>query len=356
MSIDPVALPLIDKEFVLPPGFEIFNGIRDAAPDKWGNYLLGKRFGRDLSPLEGALYNSSDRVGAMAFSNALTGPVSFTEHEVLPYTTHPHFNLETCVEVIDDIENNQDTAKLREYLQYGPSLGGARPKTTVRWKNELWLAKFSLSGDLKNEPLTEFASMSLAKHCGIDVPELDKTKVLGRDVFLIKRFDRKGSSPVHFISGLTATGIHESDYSRFDYGSLVMAIRRMSPDPNQDVEKLFRQLAFNVFINNSDDHLRNYGFLLNNEGQYALSPAYDITSILVSNRKSSLSLKFGDRGKEASPENLKSAYGYFGMEKSRSLEIIDEIEEKVSQWRTFYRSVGVSEEDIRKLEKSFEKI
>lgn len=111
----------------------------------------------------------------------------------------------------------EETVLLLEYLRYGPSLGGARPKATVEVNGELYLAKFSLSLDSKNEPLIEYATMTLAKKCGLDVPEILIERIDDRFVFLIKRFDRMGGNRTPFISGLTMTGMHESDYAAWSY-------------------------------------------------------------------------------------------------------------------------------------------
>lgn len=148
ISIDPLHLPLEDRSFETLEGFQIFNGIRDAAPDKWGRYLLDKKFARPLSEIEYLAASSDDRVGALAFT---------------------------------------------ESLESAPSLGGARPKSAVIWNKENYLAKFPLSLDSKNEPLIEYATMTLAQKCGLHVPPLHLEKIGGKSVFLIQRFDRQAA-------------------------------------------------------------------------------------------------------------------------------------------------------------------
>lgn len=174
VSIDPVHLPLNDQSFNTEEGFSIFNGIRDAGPDKWGRYLLDKKFARTLSELEYIAASGDDRVGALAFTNDLaSGPQQYEPGGAFEKVyQHKRLNLSQCMGAIDDAIAQEETERLKKYLDYGPSIGGARPKATVLWQDELYLAKFSINLDSRNEPLVEYATMTLAKRCGLDVPTL----------------------------------------------------------------------------------------------------------------------------------------------------------------------------------------
>ncbi len=345
ISIDPVQLPLEDRSFETPEGFALFNGIRDAGPDKWGRYLLDKKFSRTLSELDYILQSSEDRVGALSFSSSL---------DFIPSPLPQRLILAECSEAIEDAIHAQETEKLKLYLSYGPSLGGARPKATVLWKKALYLAKFSLSLDSKDEPLIEYATMSLAKKCGLNVPEIHLEKIQGRSIFLIKRFDRTLESRIPFISGLTITGAHESDYSSWSYLSLADAIVRFSENPDRDLRELFNRLIFNIGVYNNDDHLRNFGFLAS--GKYwNLSPVYDVSPSVIHTSTYNLAMTLGLEGRKASFENALSLRERFRLDARQAKHIIQNIQEHIHSWEKHFNNLGVSQKERIMLKPSFQK-
>lgn len=354
VSIDPVHLPLQDQSFNTDEGFSIFNGIRDAGPDKWGRYLLDKKFARTLSELEYIAASGDDRVGALAFTNDLTlGPRQYAPAGTFEDVyQHKRLNLSQCMGAIDDVIAQEETERLKKYLDYGPSLGGARPKATVLWQDEFYLAKFSIALDSRNEPLVEYATMTLAKRCGLNVPPLSLQRVRNRDVFLIKRFDREASQRKAFISGLTMTGLHESDFQSWSYFSLAEALLKFSSDSEEDLKELYRRLIFNIAVYNNDDHLRNFGFLGNGKN-WNLSPLYDVVPAAVHTNTYSLAMTFGQEGKKASYTNALSMCGRFRLSEAQAQNIINDVRQVVSSWREHFRNVGVSENEILALENSF---
>ncbi len=355
LSVDPVQLPLEDRSFETPEGFSLFNGLRDAAPDKWGRYLLDKKFSRSLSEIEYIAASGDDRVGALGFTDSLeAGPRQYEPGEIFKNRPGPkRLNLSECLGAIDDAVASEETERLKRYLDYGPSLGGARPKATVAWKNELYLAKFSYSLDSKNEPLIEYATMTLAKKCGLNVPELHLEKVDGRSVFLIKRFDRQKNVRIPFVSGLTMTGTHESDFGSWSYFSLADAILRFAENPAKDLRELFRRLVFNIAVYNNDDHPRNFGFL--GDGKYwNLSPAYDVLPAVVNTQTYALAMTLGNEGRRASYKNAFSLCGRFRLSQSQAQEIIGEIQETTVHWKEHFKKTGVSATDVKILENSFQ--
>lgn len=354
ISIDPVHLPLEDRSFETPEGFQIFNGIRDAAPDKWGRYLLDKKFARSLSEIEYIAASSDDRVGALAFTDSLeSGPMQYEPGDMFESHQSPkRLDLKQCAGAVNDAVASEETGRLRQYLEYGPSLGGARPKSTVIWNNEICLAKFPLSLDSKNEPLIEYATMTLAKKCGLDVPALHLEKIGGKSIFLIKRFDREGAHRIPFISGLTITGLHESDFTSWSYFSLADALARFSEDPERDLKELFRRLVFNIAVNNNDDHPRNFGFLGSGR-HWNLSPLYDVSPAVIQTDTYALAMTLGAEGRRASYENALSMCEKFRLSKTQSLHVIKKIRDITSTWRDHFRSVGVSDSEITMLVNSF---
>lgn len=354
ISIDPIHLPLEDRSFETPEGFQIFNGIRDAGPDKWGRYLLDKKFLRTLSEIEYIAASSDDRVGALAFTNSLdSGPKQYEPGEKFEIRqSKKRLNLNQCMGAIEDAIASKETERLRQYLDYGPSLGGARPKATVLWNKKLYLAKVSLSLDSRDEPLIEYATMTLAKKCGLDVPELHLEKIDGKSVLLIKRFDRQDESRIPFISGLTITGTHESDFASWSYFSLADALIRFSENPEKDLQELFRRLIFNIAVNNNDDHLRNFGFL--GSGKYwNLSPLYDVLPAVIHTNTYALAMTLGIEGKRASYKNALSMCERFHMDKTQGLETVNKVMSVISTWKKHFKDAGVSETEVKKLENSF---
>lgn len=347
ISLDPVQLPLLPKEFVTESGFDIFNGIRDAGPDRWGRYLLDKKQRLALDELDYITLVGPDRSGALAFAEHAEGLAS-------PLVKR--LDLKLCVDAVEQALNDENTPALEAYLNYGPSLGGARPKATVLWNNKAAVAKFTLSTDKRNEALIEYATLSLAKRCGLNVPSIDKAQISGRDVFLIERFDRVVRDgiehPIPFMSGLTATGLHEQDYAEWSYLSLCNAINKFSNHPDKDKLELFKRMVFNILIFNNDDHMRNHGFLYAGNQQWLLSPLYDVVPGNSNSDLYTLAMNIGDKGKEASLENALSTARYFNLSEREAKHIWAELISIVKHWEQHYKDCGVSEQDIDKLRHS----
>ncbi|MBF0360813.1 MAG: type II toxin-antitoxin system HipA family toxin [Oligoflexia bacterium] len=356
ISIDPVALPLSDESFFTEEGMYLFNGIRDSGPDKWGRYLLDKKFKRSLSEIEYVASIGADRVGALAFGpDHFSGPKQYTPSGFKEISsTIKRISLATCLGAIDDAFKEEESKRLRLYLEYGPSLGGARPKTTVDWKQGIYLAKFSLSFDSKNEPLIEYATMKMAQKCGLNVPKIDITKIGRRDVFLIERFDRdKNGRPIPFLSGLGITGLAENDYSKWSYLKLCEAIRKYCYNPKDDLKELFSRMVYNICVYNNDDHLRNFAFLYHKNNKWKLSPLYDVIPGIINSNTYALAMELGEYGKDASIKNALSSCEQFDLSKNKAKEICDKISEIVAKWEKYFSKLGVNKKDLKMLQNSF---
>lgn len=354
IAIDPIQLPLCDDTLEVPQDFILFNGIRDAGPDQWGRHLLDRKFGRTLTELEYVIATGSDRVGALAFSDdPALGPRVYSP-QGFNSLVEKRLDLSDCVGAIDDINAMKMTERLKEYLCYGPSLGGARPKATVNWQEKTCLAKFSLPNDSRNEPLLEYATMLLAKECGLNVPPIKVVKMAETAIYLIERFDRTVTHcPIPFISGLTVTGLHEQDYSRWSYHLLVDAILKFSRDPMRDLQELFKRMVFNILVYNNDDHLRNFGFLYEGNQHWNLSPLYDVIPAIVSSQNFNLAMIVGMDGKKASVENALSLCERFRLSKQDAEGIILDMKQKMMGWREHYKKCGITDQQIAALENSF---
>ncbi|MBI4347172.1 MAG: type II toxin-antitoxin system HipA family toxin [Elusimicrobia bacterium] len=352
VAVDPVQLPLTEATHETPEGFGVFNGLRDAAPDAWGRYLLERRFGRKLSELEVLAASGPDRAGALAFSDDPAGGPRVYGPGGFEAPDPSGLDLRLCAGAVQDLEREAETERLKEFLRQGPTVGGARPKATVSWDGRATLAKFRLDKDAFDEPRIEYATMTLAQRCGLRVPRLETALMLGRAVFLSERFDR-GPEPVGFVSALTLAGWHESGYSEWSYLTLADAVLKYAADPERDLRELFARLVFNILVYNNDDHPRNFGFLAGPDGRWNLSPLYDVTPAGVATQTFSLAMTVGKEGKRASLANALSSAPRFRLSPEEAKRCVEKLRDVASGWREHFESCGVSPKDIAALENSF---
>ena len=354
--VDPVQLPLPDAGredvvFRTEEGFSNFNGIRDAAPDGWGRYLMYKALDdREPSEAEILLASGDYRVGALAF-----GPTPAAPKRLTPWgdgdAPGEHFTLEelaTAVEQVQSVDELDDN--LRRLLTAGSSLGGARPKAATEIAGQPWIAKFPAKDDIYPICRIELATMRLAKRCGLDVPSLDFREALGRDIYMIERFDRlltaDGVRRRPFASGLTILGAHESDVGRHSYADLAAALRRYGADPRSDLIELFRRMVFNILVTNDDDHLRNHGFLLETKG-WRLSPLYDVVPKPQVGFERTLVLGVGPHGRAATLENAIAGAGAFGLTAEEATRETSALADTVrNEWMNHFQGAGLGDAEI----------
>nr|WP_246541385.1 HipA domain-containing protein [Collimonas antrihumi] len=183
----------------------------------------------------------------------------------------------------------------------------------------------------------------MAARCGIRVPESSLVQIGGRNILLVKRFDREGDSRVHFASARTmliAEGVSENDMGYADIADLT---RRLSKSPQEDCHELFRRMALNVCLENTDDHEKNHAFLFK-ERQWQLAPAYDIQPQLQG--LGYQQLRIGDDGHAPTLSNVLSASKRFLLKKEAAQNMVAEILVQVRDWRASFAQDGVSEHDI----------
>jgi serine/threonine-protein kinase HipA len=238
-------------------------------------------------------------------------------------------------------------------------MGGARPKTVVQDDHGLWLAKFNRPDDRWNYARLEQAMLRLARQCGINVSESRIETVGGKDVLLVKRFDREktteGFTRARMISGLTVLRSDETHDSRtrWSYVILVEELRRIVAEPEKDARELFRRMCFNALISNLDDHPRNHALIARNL-EWVLSPAYDLTpSPVVSLDRRDLALVCGDQGRFANAKNILSQHARFLLPKDEAEKIMAETRQQVSRWYDIVRACGVSENDAESIRGAF---
>ena len=362
IAVDPVALPLHEagtsQTFRTEEGFAVFGGIRDAAPDGWGQYLMYKAMGDRLpSEIDLILASGEHRVGALVF-----GPTSAQPERITPWgggsAPGEEFTLAELAEAaeraqhVDELDEN-----LRALLAAGSSLGGARPKAATKIGDQPWIAKFQKRGDSFPECRVELATMRLASECGLDVPPLDFRCVLDRDIYLIERFDRiphgNWLERRPFASGLTMLGAHESEVSSFSYADLAGAIRQFGTEVRQDLHELFRRMLLNILVTNDDDHLRNHGFLFDGEG-WRLSPLYDVVPKPQLGLERRLVLGVGPEGRNATIENALAGAAVFDLSHDDAKAIAENMSRTVAtRWEQLFTEAGISAADRKRFATCF---
>ena len=344
----------------------LFGVFADSCPDRWGRLLMRRREAelarreerkpRKLGESDYLLgvYDKA-RMGALRFKTEESGIFLSGEQEMAtpPWTTLR--TLEAASWGIENDESGLETKWLRQLLAPGSSLGGARPKATVKdERGNLWIAKFPSKHDEYNFGAWEMVVHDLAKMCGLDVPEAKlETFSKNGSTFLVKRFDRNGDKRNHFASAMTLLG--KTDGASGDDGSsyLEMAsfIKANGAEPKRDLKELWKRIVFNMAVSNTDDHLRNHGFILMENG-WKLSPLYDVNPIPYGDN---LSLNVSLDDNTILLELAKSVAKYFGIGKIEADEIGGQIMEIVCEkWKLSAEKCGLTRNECRYMESAFD--
>ena len=362
VDIDPVELRLARRrlyETTLNDG--VFGSIRDASPDHWGRLVVQKALRvATLTEMDYLLQSADDRAGALSFGL-----------NVVPPAPKRQFNKTLRLKELQAIAlailrekkelSGPEVQQVRKLLLDGSSLmGGARPKAVVEDHEGLWIAKFNRPDDSWNMARVEHALLLLAKSCGISVAESKLVSAGGRDVLLVKRFDREKTKDGYLrhrmVSALTLLRAEEkvSDRAKWSYPQLVEELRRVSASPKKDAEELFRRMCFNALVSNLDDHPRNHAAIAVGKG-WRLSPAYDITpSRSVSQDHRDLAMTVGDFGRYASEQNLVSQCRRFLLSPEDAQAIIGDMQARVrATWHLTARKATVTVRDCKAIESAF---
>ena len=200
--------------------------------------------------------------------------------------------------------------------------------------------------------------MKMATDIGLNVPEIKITSHGGRNVFMIERFDRKlvdgKLKRHHFVSSLSLCNWYAGDPRDWSYPEFCELIGKVSADRKQDLKELFKRVAFNIAVNNDDDHPRNHG-LLRTDGEWRLSPLYDVfPKVTISKETFRIAMTIGDYHREASKRNLMSAIKYFYLDKTEAEKIIDSVNNfVVSNWKKYFKDQSINENIITQYENAF---
>jgi serine/threonine-protein kinase HipA len=359
IPIDPVALPL----GVTPLECVTLNGlpgsVLDSCPDKWGIKVIDRLDGSKAYPVGYLLMNDPGRAGALAFSTgAAVKPVELQSRE---------FTLPELLSAAEDVEADRDVdPELLKALH--PGTGGARPKCNIVDDHGVWIAKFpSINDDgIISIPRLEHATMRLGELCGIRPAETRVERISGKDVCLVKRFDRivdnsNGDREVYRKSFLSARTVFYADpafqsVGTGSYGRLARWMQQRYGCSLGHRHELYRRMVFNVAVRNSDDHELNHGLIHRAQENFDLAPAYDVVPVLTGHKIHHHALLIGDNA-AGTVENLLSNAKAFELDHADAQAIISDIELIIrNNWRDIFYAAGFGDEEIRKVENNFSPI
>lgn len=344
----------------------IFSCFSDTLPDRWGRRLLDLRASMET---EGkAIHALSDwdylkgvedelRMGGFRFQNQDSGAFISCSPG---YSVPPAIHIDELLQAAKEIEKSEyhhlepEKKWVQRLFQPGSSMGGARPKACVQSGGQLYLAKFpSINDDINVSRWEHFAHL-MAKECGITVAE---TKVIkagtGQDVLLSKRFDRtEDNKRIHMASSLTLLGLTDGDGQRTGKGYLDIVDFIISGGGSHievNLEELYKRVAFNICIGNTDDHFRNHAFLLSKEG-WELSPAYDM------NPTNSMfqALLIDAKTNDSSLNRLYNAHEHYMLDDTTARGIIMDVTKNMKHWENMAEDIGLPRREITYFTNRFE--
>lgn len=353
-----------------PPGRTLFGMFKDSSPDRWGETLIRRRFERDkragIVPRDARLgetdyllgVHDAFRSGALRYKRDETG--SFLDDR--DDAAAPPFvrlrELEAASRAIESDPRNEDPAGdawLRMLLAPGASLGGARPKATVvDTDGHLWIAKFPSVGDRHDVGAWERVVQLLAQRCGVTVPPSETRRFTDAGhTFLVRRFDRSQTGArIHFASAITLTGRVDGDDASTgaSYLEIAEVISSQGAAPREDLIQLWMRIVFNIMVSNTDDHLRNHGFLLTPGVGWRLAPAYDMNPVPDS---TGLTLNIDETDNALDVDLARSVARYFRINDGDANSIIERLAGHIGAWRELAGLAGIGRDEQESMAEAF---
>ncbi len=350
-----------------PQGRRTFGMLADSSPDRWGRMLIERRFARDKRdgrlPQNAHLVESdyllgvhdAYRSGALRFNHD-DGPFQDDrDHAGAPPFVHLR-ELEAASRVIEsDVPDDPriDHA-LDVLLAPGASLGGARPKASVvDERGALWIAKFPSIADDIDVGAWEAVVHCLAQRCAVRVAEGASARYTGAGTtFRLRRFDRReDGTRIHFASAMTLTDHVDGDGASngASYIDIADVLISHGAAADEDLTELWRRIVFNIAVANSDDHLRNHGFILSPDG-WRLSPAYDMNPVRDA---TGLALNIDERDNALDFDLARSVADIFRVSAAQQREIFAEVREALSSWQTVAAKFGIGKAERERMASAF---
>ena len=365
------------KSFLLDPDISFFKGqqypnrkenfgvFMDSMPDTWGRTLMRRRadlMAKEKNIKTPTLYDIDFLIGV--FDECRMGALRFKLNEESAFLddnklmpTPPWSSIRDLQYAASIIENDDNTDAIKKWIAIlmapGSSLGGARPKANILDENgNLWIAKFPSINDKIDKGAWEYLAYTLAIKSGIEMSYSKIEKIAGKHhTFFTKRFDRLGKQRIHFASAMTMTGNNEDTIKENPAGYLDIAefIQFYGAENKKDLAQLWRRIVFNIAISNTDDHLRNHGFILIDNG-WRLSPAFDINPSID---KDGLAINIDTNSNDLNLDLAFSIGPYFHLTVSQMKDTIVEMKAVVSTWRKVANSIGISRQEQEMMSGAF---
>lgn len=364
------------QQFLLDPAIDFYDGPQyapgenfgiflDSMPDTWGRTLMKRRaslWAKENNQKPPTLYDidyllgvyDESRMGALRFKTDPNG--DFLDNNKAA-STPPWSSIRELQNAAANFENDDDNDEVKKWLSVlmapGSSLGGARPKANIiDTDKSLWIAKFPSKTDTTDKAAWEYLAYQLAIQAGIWMAPCRLEKVSkGFRTFFTKRFDRENGERIHFASAMTMTGNNEDSVrdNPASYLDIAEFISTYGTNIEANLHQLWRRIIFHIAISNTDDHLRNHGFILTNEG-WILSPAYDLNPSID---KDGLALNIDTDDNNLDFGLAMSVGEYFRLDNAQMDAIIGEVLQAVSNWKTVAGEIGIPRGEQELMEKAF---
>ena len=361
-SLEP-AIGLGPGAFHASPDRPLFGAIGDSAPDRWGQALMRRaerlraerqaNVPRTLLKIDYLLrVNDEARIGALRFTEREGGPFLQPPESAPPIP--PLMDLARLLTAAENVVDEKDSEEdLRLLLAPGSSLGGARPKASVRDKGgHLTIAKFPNRHDGYNVVLWEALALTLARKAGLITSEWRLEPVARRQTLLLRRFDRRGNIRIPFLSAMSMLGA--TDGGQHSYLEIVDALGQYGAAPQEDKRELWGRVVFSVLISNTDDHLRNHGFLYAGRNGWRLSPLYDVNPVPADMKPRILTTAINETDGTASLKLAMEVAPYIDLKAPEARQIARRIGKAVSSWRAEAIRLGIKKAEIDRMASAFE--
>jgi len=361
-SLEP-ALSLDAGRHHTPSGKALFGAFGDSAPDRWGRVLMRRaerrsarsenRDPRTLLEIDYLLMvNDETRQGALRFKESEDEPFLATDRvmPIPPLVQLPRL-LTASDNILDEHETDED---LRLLLAPGSSLGGARPKASVYdHDGHLAFAKFPHPNDEMPIEAWEAIALSLARKAGIPVPAHRLEKIADKPVLILRRFDRTAEQQRQpYLSAMSMLGANENE--THSYMEIADLLARYGAQPAADRRQLWRRMVFNVLISNTDDHLRNHGFLYQHGCGWTLAPAFDLNPRPLDLSPRVLNTTIGLDDPSASLELALENAAYFDLDAHEARTIAREVADATAMWQKEAEHIGLTRHQSERMATAFE--
>lgn len=361
-SLEP-ALAVGEGAYHSQQGKALFGSIGDSAPDRWGRVLMERREARTARAEARTprrlldsdfllMVNDTARQGALRFSLETDGPFLAADQDA---SIPPMVDLGRLLDASDRIQARREVDQdIRDLVDPGASLGGARPKASVEdTDGNLLIAKFPSRNDEWDVELWEYLSFRMAARAGIPVPDARMIKVGGRNVLLLDRFDRaENGVRIPYLSAMSMLGY--TDGEQGSYLEIAEALAGNGAEATADQKDLWRRVVFNIMISNVDDHLRNHGFLYAGSAGWRLSPLFDLEPTPTHKKERVLQTNIDLYDGTASLELALSVADEFGLELEEARTIAKKVAEATKDWAAEATGLGAGAAEIEDMRSAFD--